>query len=88
MSCIIETRYRQMFEKETETYRRLLPKLLNDEGKFVVIYGEELAGIWDTWEDALGEGYARYHQAHFMVKQICEVEPVYTITRLVAPCPT
>jgi hypothetical protein len=74
-----------MFEKETETYRRLLPELLAHEGKFVVIYGDELAGVWDTWEDACGEGYARYHRAPFMVKEICAVEPVYTITRLVAP---
>ncbi len=74
-----------MLEKETETYRRLKPELLANEGKFAVIYGDELAGVWDTYEDALGEGYRRYHQAQFMVKQICEVEPVYTITRLVAP---
>jgi hypothetical protein len=77
-----------MFEKETETYRRLLPKLLVDEGKFAVIYGDELAGVWGTWEDACGEGYRRYHQAQFMVKEIREVEQVHIITRFLHPCRT
>ena len=76
-----------MFENETETYRRLKPELLANahQGRFAVIYGDELAGVWDTFGDACGEGYRRYHQAPFMVKEIHEVEPVYTITRLVAP---
>jgi len=35
-------------DRMTLEYRRLKPELLADEDKFVVIYGDELAGIWDT----------------------------------------
>jgi hypothetical protein len=76
-----------MLEKEAETYRRLKPELLGKghQGRFAVIFGDELAGVWDTFGDACGAGYRRYHEVPFMVKEIQEVEPIYTITRLVAP---
>ena len=32
-------------EKELETYRRKLQELLADEGKFVLIQGDEVAGV-------------------------------------------
>ena len=34
--------------REMETYRRELPQLLRDEGKFVLIHGDDVAGIYDT----------------------------------------
>jgi len=34
-------------------------QLLANEGKFVLIHGEEIAGVFDTYHDALKIGYAR-----------------------------
>ena len=33
-------------EIESNIYRSMLPELLSDEGKFVVIRGEAVAGVW------------------------------------------
>ena len=75
-------------EKELETYHRRLPELLNDEGKFVVIQGEEVAGTWDTYEDALKAGYEKYKLTPFFVKRILGVEPVLSFTRDLTKCPS
>jgi hypothetical protein len=73
-------------EKELDTYHRRLPELLKDEGKFVVIQGEEVAGAWDTYEDALKAAYEKYKLTPFFVKQILAVEPVLHFTRDVTTC--
>ncbi len=65
------------FEKELETYRRALPNWVEEEGRWTLILGDEIAGVFDTREEATDEGYEKYALAHFMVKQIHQVEPVY-----------
>lgn len=46
------------FQKELAVYEAKKRELLAEAaGKFIVIRGEELAGIWDTYEDALQAGY-------------------------------
>jgi hypothetical protein len=75
-------------EKETETYNRKLPELLANEGKFVLIHADEVAGVWDTYEDALRAGYAKYGLIPFMVKKIQSVEQVLRFSRDLTPCPT
>ena len=49
-----------MFERELATCERLLPELMQQKGRFVVIKGDEVAGAWDTWRDALSTGYDRF----------------------------
>lgn len=69
-------------DTEMATYRRLKPELLADPdkvGKYVLIKGEELLGVYPTREESLEQGYERYLFEAFMVKQIVEVEPVYII---------
>jgi hypothetical protein len=63
-------------EKERETYERKRQELLRDEGKFVVIHGDEIAGVWDTWESALNAGYGQYGLNPFMVQRIEAVDTV------------
>ena len=76
-------------EKEMETYRKSLPELLPQEGKFVLIRGGELAGTYGTYEDALQAGYERFGLTPFLVKQIQTVERVQFFTRDIPPaCPT
>lgn len=72
---------------ELATYRRLLPTLLADEGKYVLVIGEELAGVFGTYEDALNEGYKRAHLDPFLVKKISGTEAVAYFSRdLPSPC--
>jgi len=73
-------------ERELETYKKRLPELLRDEGKFVVIRGEEIIGVWPGYEEALAEGYQRFGLTPFMVKRIEWAETVQTITRDVPLC--
>lgn len=40
-------------EREFATYQKKLPELLAQEGQFVVIHGTSVAGIWQTYSDAL-----------------------------------
>ena len=73
--------------REVETYARLLPSLVSQQGKYVLIQGDEMAGTFDSYRDALTAGYQRFGLAHFLVKQISPTEQVFYVTRNVSPCP-
>ena len=68
-------------EKELETYREKLPSLLPEEGKFVLIHNGDVAGTFDTYSDALTEGYKLFKLEPFLVKQIQAVEQAHFIAR-------
>ncbi len=58
---------------ELETYRRVLPDLLADSanvGKYVLIHGETVAGIYPSLGTGLDAGYAQFDPAPFLVKKI------------------
>lgn len=63
-----------MFEKELETYHRNLERMREENplGGFVVIKGTEILDVWIHHLDALKEGYKRYGDTPFMVKDINE----------------
>jgi hypothetical protein len=69
------------FDVELKTYRMHLPELLDSEGEFVLIRGEEVDGTFDTYEAALEAGYTKYGLEQFLVKQIRPVEPIQYFTR-------
>jgi hypothetical protein len=72
---------------ELDTYEREKVRLLYEgRGKYALIHGTEVAGIWNTYGDALTAGYERFGLEPFLVKQIQAVERVEIITRLVSPC--
>jgi hypothetical protein len=75
-------------EQELETYRANLPRLLENEGKFVLIHGDAVIDVYGTYEDALKEGYHRFRLEPFLVKQIQSVEAVHFISRHLTPCHT
>jgi hypothetical protein len=74
-----------VLDKELETYRRELPNLLADEGKFALVHGDKVYGTWATYEDAIQEGYRLFQLQPFLVKKISSVEQVYCFTRDVTP---
>ena len=74
-------------EKEMETYTAKLPELLSHEGKFVLIQDDRVVDVYDSYEDAIKEGYAKFGLSPFLVKQIEWSEQVHFVSRFV-PCPT
>jgi len=68
-------------DKEIETYNRLLPELIAQQGKFVLIKGDEQAGTFDSYQDALAAGYAKFKLEPFLVKQISPAEQVSYFSR-------
>jgi len=78
-------------QKEIETYNRELPKLLDQQqqGKFVVISGNDVVGIYESYADALKVAYDKKGLVPFLVKKIQSVEQAQFFSRdLDLPCPT
>lgn len=75
---------------ELETYERHLADLLAEgQGKYVLIHGVELCGVWDTYEDALKVGYEKCGlTTPFLVKQISGLEQVQFFSRDLTTCPS
>ena len=69
------------FAKEWETYRREVGRLLaeGNEGRYILIKGGEIIGIWNREEDALATGYQKYPLQPFFVHQIQERERLLRI---------
>lgn len=67
-----------MLERERQFYNENISAWLQQHpGQFVLIKGEELAGIFNTMEEALAEGARRYGLAPFLLRRVEETrEPV------------
>jgi len=64
-------------EKELKTYRRALPKLLATEGKYVLIKGNKVLGIFPNQDSALAAAYDRLGaRVPFLVKKIQAKEEI------------
>jgi hypothetical protein len=75
--------------QELATYKDLLPSLLKDEGKYAVIKGDALIGIFDSYSDAPAQGYRAAKLDPFLVKKISGTETVAYFSRDVdSPCTT
>ncbi len=75
-------------EKELETYKRELPALVAaSRGKFVLIHDSQVAGVFDTYADAIRVGYEKFGLTPFLVKQINAMETVQHFTRDIGLCP-
>jgi hypothetical protein len=68
-----------VLEQEWNTFRRERPRLLAEghEGRWVLVKGEEIIGIWETRREACKQGYKRYLLVPFLVHQLQYVERVY-----------
>jgi hypothetical protein len=73
-------------EREIETYRSKLPELKGEnEGRFVLIKGDQVVDIFTSYEDALKAGYEKFGLDPFLVKKIEAVEQAQLISRFVDP---
>lgn len=69
-------------EREKAAYWAKLDELLTtSEGRFVVISGDAVAGIADTYDEALGVGYDRFGPGPFLVKKVARAEPIHYFSR-------
>lgn len=69
-------------DEELETYKTRRDELLRDEGKWVLIRGNRIVGIWHTFGKALAAGYKEFGIVEpFLVKQILAVEPIHRFVR-------
>ncbi|HUY91878.1 MAG TPA: hypothetical protein VMV10_24270 [Pirellulales bacterium] len=75
----------EYLKTELQTYEKHKESLLGKEGKYVLIHGTEIGGVWDTYEDALQAGYQKFGMAPFLVKQIQGIERVQFFTREICP---
>jgi hypothetical protein len=70
--------------REQAVYEANLPRWIPDhEGEHVLIKGNEVAGFYETRDDALAAGYSRFGVVPLFVKQVSSSEPVYHIPNAV-----
>jgi hypothetical protein len=66
---------------ELAAFEKLLPTLLKDEGKFVLIIGSKMVDVYVAYEDALKAGYKEAGLNAFLVKRISGIESTMHFTR-------
>ena len=72
---------KNVLSKETEIYNKNKASLLKtDSGKFVLIKGNDIIGIYDTKNDAIKMGIEKFDNSPFLVKKITEKEEVINFT--------
>ncbi len=69
------------FTREMATFRANLLKLLDREGDWVLIRGEEIGGIFDDPVGAAAMGYRTYGFSGFMIRELTAVEPRFAFAR-------
>ena len=76
----------QILGAEIETYDQQRDNLLGtSEGKFVLIRGNQVGGIFDSKMDAIAAGYQQFGNVPFLVKQIVKIEtPENFVSNLLA----
>jgi hypothetical protein len=78
-------------ERELETFRRELPRLLADpanRGRFALVHDDKVDSVWPTLEEGLEAGYNRFGVESFMVKEVTEHEESQYFSRnLFKRCP-
>jgi hypothetical protein len=72
--------------QELATYAAKLTELQINTGKFVLIKGSSIEGIFDSYGDALKFGYEKFKLEPFLVKQISTDERVLYFTRELNTC--
>ena len=65
----------ELLEKEIETYNAHKSELVvQSKGKYVLIKDDRIIGVFDSEMDAAHQGYERFGNVPFLVKQVVEVE--------------
>ena len=69
--------------KELETFDEHRDELVaNSAGKYVLIGGDKVVAVFESYSDALDHGYREFGLDPFLVKRIQATEHVQFVTRL------
>ena len=64
-----------VLKTELETFENNRENLLaTDDGKYVLIHGDEVVGTYYCEKDAVAEGYKKFGTVSFLVKLVIQVE--------------
>jgi hypothetical protein len=66
----------ETLEKEIIAYKNNLKTLLQNAGKYAVFSGDEMIGVYETYDEALKAGYEKAKLTPFLVKKITGTELV------------
>ena len=71
----------QVLDTELKTYEQHRDALLGTaEGKYVLIRGDTVVGVYDSKMDAIAQGYREFGNVPFLVKKIVKVESPLNFT--------
>jgi len=71
----------EILKKELETYIKRKGELLGEsKGKFVLIRENNIVDVFNTKTDAIRQGYERFGNVPFLVRQIVEIETPQNFT--------
>jgi hypothetical protein len=75
--------------REWNVYRREIGRLLAEgqEGRFILIKGEDVLGLFDSWDAARAAGLKRFLREPFFVHPIRASEPHLRIRGITQPWP-
>lgn len=72
----------QPLQKELNTFKKKKKELISEaKGQFVLIKGNEVIDTFKSYEDALSEGYKKFGNEPFLVKEVSPIEEVNYFTR-------
>jgi hypothetical protein len=57
-------------EREIQTLQRDYTAIMENEGKFVLIQGDSVVAYFDSYTEAINEGYKRFGLDNFLVRQV------------------
>lgn len=69
-------------KQELETFKKSRNKLLAEaKGQYALIKEDKIIGTFSSFDDALAEGYKKFGNKPFLVKEITDIEEVNYFTR-------
>ena len=68
-------------EYEFKKYKDNLDKFVANEGRYVLIKGDNEIEFFDTYDDALKAGYEKYGIEPFLVHKINRIETILNFSR-------
>lgn len=75
-------------EREMETFTRQLPALLAaSQGGFALVHGDDVAGVYPTFDAALSVGYEKFKLDPFLVQEVLD-RPLPLFFSRSLQCPT
>jgi hypothetical protein len=68
----------RVLAREVATYKREVARLIaeGNEGRFVLIKGDDTIGLWDSFWEAVDAGRKQFGMVPFAVHQVLTWEPV------------